>query len=169
MKLAKSFSLKELTRSQTAQRHGISNEPGNDEDGHQIIVNLTALCQKVLQPIRDKHGRVDVNSGLRVPKLNAIITGNPNSKSQHQYGLAADIECRDISNLELAKWISENLEVDQGILECWQKGDAIDKAPHYGRSGWVHVSYRPDGENRNKWMTASVVDGKMQYEDGINP
>ena len=167
LKLSKNFSLAEACKSQTAQRHGISNLPECTEDGHQVIVSLTALAQKVLQPIRDTHGRTDINSGLRVPALNVIITGNPDSKSQHQFGEACDIECPSISNIELARWIQQNLEVDQGILEMWVKGDKIDKAPHYGRSGWIHVSYKANGENRNKWMTASRQDGKVVYEDGI--
>jgi zinc D-Ala-D-Ala carboxypeptidase len=48
MKLTQHFSLSELTRSQTATRRGIDNQP-NDEQ----LANLVALCECVLQPIRD--------------------------------------------------------------------------------------------------------------------
>ena len=47
MKLSQNFSLKELTASQTAQRHGISNQPTDEH-----IENLKLLCENVLQPVR---------------------------------------------------------------------------------------------------------------------
>ena len=101
MKLTKNFSIKELTYSSTAKRMGLRNDPTEEH-----ISALTALCVKVLQPVREEHGIVTINSGLRVPELNRAITGNPNSKSQHQFGEAADFECiGGISNIGLAKWI----------------------------------------------------------------
>ena len=49
MKLSQNFSLRELTKSQTAERKGISNEPSEEH-----IENLKLLCTKILQPIRDE-------------------------------------------------------------------------------------------------------------------
>ena len=43
MKLTENFSLKEMTKSQTAERHGISNNPSED---HQE--NLKKLCDEIL-------------------------------------------------------------------------------------------------------------------------
>ena len=83
MKLSKNFSLKELTRSGTALRLGIDNSP-NDEQ----LVSLTALCCCILQPVREKFGRVMINSGLRVLDLNRAIKSGDNS--QHVFGQAAD-------------------------------------------------------------------------------
>jgi zinc D-Ala-D-Ala carboxypeptidase len=75
MKLTQNFSLSELTRSQTATRKGIVNQP-NDEQ----LANLVALCENVLQPIRDHFGTsVRISSGLRVPELNAAIGGSTTS------------------------------------------------------------------------------------------
>ena len=51
MKLTKNFSLAELTKSQTAERLGISNEPNTEQ-----IVRLTNLCENILQKVRDVHG-----------------------------------------------------------------------------------------------------------------
>ena len=106
MKLSKNFSLKELTRSQTAIRHGIINLPNQEQ-----LVCLTALTTAILQPIREVHGRVDINSGLRVLELNRKI-GSSDS-SQHVLGMAADLECPSIDNLKLAQWIEQNLKFDQ--------------------------------------------------------
>ena len=153
MKLSKNFSLKELTRSQTAMRHGIDNSPTLDQ-----LVCLTALTTAILQPIREVHGRVDINSGLRVLELNRKI-GSSDS-SQHVLGMAADLECPSIDNLQLAKWIEENLKFDQLILEFYEQGEPT--------SGWIHVSYNNQGENRGRVLTASRVDGKTQYTEGIH-
>lgn len=153
MKLSKNFSLKELTKSQTAMRNDIDNSPNTEQ-----IVNLTALCNCVLQPIRDEHGRVDINSGLRVLELNRKIGSSDNS--QHVLGMAADIECPDVDNFELAKWIQNNLDFDQLILEFYTAGKPT--------SGWVHVSYNRDGSNRKKAMTAVKNNGKTVYQEGLH-
>ena len=56
MKLSENFSLKELTKSQTAVRKGINNEPGTAD-----VENLIHLAETVLQPIRDHFGKaVDI-------------------------------------------------------------------------------------------------------------
>ena len=153
MKLSKNFSLKELTRSQTAIRHGIDNSPTLDQ-----LVCLTALTTAILQPIRDVHGRVNINSGLRVLELNRKIGSG--DTSQHILGQAADLECPSIVNLQLSKWIESNLKFDQLILEYYESGDPT--------SGWIHCSYNNTGANRGRVLTASRVDGKTQYTEGIH-
>ncbi len=100
--LSKNFSLKELTKSSTAIRLGIENVP-NDEQ----LINLTHLTINVLQPVRDQFGSTKINSGLRVLKLNRKVGSS--DTSQHIKGEAGDIECSSVSNLELAKWIRDNL------------------------------------------------------------
>ena len=51
MKLSNNFSLKELTTSQTAERKGINNNPNEDQ-----MNCLKALCENVLQKVRDHYG-----------------------------------------------------------------------------------------------------------------
>ena len=48
MELSKNFKLKELVASQIADRKGINNNPNEDQ-----INSLKALCENVLQPVRD--------------------------------------------------------------------------------------------------------------------
>ena len=151
MKLSKNFTLKELTKSSTAVRHGINNNPDKEQ-----MINLVVLTNCVLQPIRNAHGRVDVNSGLRVLELNRKI-GSGDS-SQHVQGMAADIEGPAISNMELAEWIRDNLEFDQLILEFYTPQDPT--------SGWVHVSYNKE-ENRKRVLRAVKNDGKTVYQEGL--
>ena len=150
MQLSKNFSLRELTRSQTAIRKGIKNEPDQEQ-----LMNLVALTVKILQPCRDKFGSVSINSGLRVLELNkAIGSGN---NSQHTKRQAADFEAYSISNTELAKWIKDNRCFDQLILEYPGKDP---------RDGWVHCSFNRLG-NRMEVLTAVKERGKTVYKKGL--
>ena len=59
MKLSANFSLSEMTKSQTATRKGIRNEPSTEH-----IENLIHLAESVLQPVRDHFGKsVMISSG----------------------------------------------------------------------------------------------------------
>ena len=67
MKLSKNFSLAELTKSQTAERMGLENNPSEDE-----TENLRILCERVLQPVRDHFNHtVTISSGFRNEILSA--------------------------------------------------------------------------------------------------
>jgi len=152
MQLSKSFSLNELTKSDTALRHDMDNTPPPE-----AIECLRALCDNVLQPVRDHFGKsVRVNSGYRHPDVNAKVGGS--KTSDHCKGMAADIEIAGVPNHELAQWIADNLEYRQIILEFYTRG-----VPD---SGWVHVSFNPD-DNKKQLLTATKVDGKTTYLNGL--
>ncbi len=151
MKLSKNFSLKELTRSQTAIRKGIDNNPNTEQ-----LVNLTVLVQMILQPCRDKFGTIALNSGLRVLALNRAIGSS--DRSSHVKGEAADFEAYSASNVLLAGWIKNNLDFDQLILE-YPGPDP--------RDGWVHCSYKKDGSNRKQILTAVKEGKKTVYKQGL--
>lgn len=124
------FSLEELTASETAERMGLDNSPGEAE-----VRNLFNLCVNILEPIRENYGvPFSPSSCFRSKALNEVCGGA--RSSQHVDGCAADIEVLGVDNLELARWIKGNLEYDQLILEHHTLGDPS--------SGWVHVSYRFD-------------------------
>ena len=53
MNLTRNFSLSELTKSDTAIRMDINNNPRAEQ-----IEKLKALCENILQPVRDHFGRV---------------------------------------------------------------------------------------------------------------
>ena len=150
MQLSKNFSLRELTRSQTAIRKGIKNEPDQEQ-----LMNLVALTVKILQPCRDKFGSISINSCLRVLELNRAIGSG--DKSQHCKGQASDFEAYSISNAELAEWIEGNRCFDQLILEYPGK---------YARDGGVHCSYNRMG-NRMQVLTAVKEKGKTVYKKGL--
>ena len=92
MKLSPNFSLKEMTASQTAIRKGINNNPSEDH-----MNALKALCENVLQKVRDHFGKlVTISSGYRSPDLCEAIGSSKNS--QHAKGQAADFEVFGLSN-----------------------------------------------------------------------
>jgi hypothetical protein len=152
MNLSANFSLKELTKSDTATRLGIDNTPDDE-----TIDNLKTLCEKVLQPVRDHFGKsVTINSGYRSPESNAAVGGS--KTSDHCKGMAADIEIAGVANADLAQYIMDNLEYSQLILEFYTQG--------IPDSGWVHVSYNPDRLIKQE-LTAVKVAGKTTYLNGL--
>ena len=153
MKLSKNFSLKELTRSQTADRKGIMNNPNEEQ-----IDKLQTLCEFILQPVRDHFKQVvSVSSGYRSEELCVAIGSSINS--QHAKGEAADFEITGLDNFELAEWIRDQIpEFDQLILEFYTDGDE--------NSGWIHCSYSREN-NRKSILTATKESGKTEYHQGL--
>jgi len=143
MELSRFFTLDEMTRSATAQSEGIPNDPGAAE-----IENLRALCNAVLDPLRESIGRpIRVTSGFRGPALNRRIGGASNS--QHVTGEAADIDSRGLSVLELFQRIIRlELPFDQVIYE--DKSAAVK---------WVHVSHA-SGRGRGQILRARFAPGR---------
>jgi putative chitinase len=153
MQLSPHFKLNEFTKSDTAIRKRIDNTPG---PAH--AKNLKLVCEKILEPVRNHFGKpVRINSGYRGPALNAAVGGS--SKSQHCNGQAVDFEIDGLPNPELAKWVSENCEFDQIILEFYDPKEGPN-------SGWVHASYA-EGANRKQKLTAVTEKGKTVYKPGF--
>jgi hypothetical protein len=148
MKLTAHFSLAEFTRSESAKRHGVSNEPTPEH-----LKNLIVLCEKVLEPIRMKFGPINISSGYRSKALNHYIGGSLNS--QHCEAKAADIDMDGMggaSNTEIFNYIKDSLDFDQLI---WEFGDN-------NKPDWVHVSYN-GAKNRKQVLRALKVNGKTAY------
>ncbi len=149
MQLSKHFKLEEFTKSMTATRKGISNEPGSGE-----IKNLENLCYEILEPLRAKYDLpITITSGYRSPALSEAIGSK--STSQHCKGMAADIEIATIPNIQIAYWLQNNVDFDQLILEFYNPDDPS--------GGWVHISFNEQGSNRKQVLT---YDGK-KFENGL--
>ena len=155
MKLTANITLDELTKSQTAERKGINNNPSPEQ-----IENLKALAINVLQPIRSQFNKpLIISSGFRCAELCIEIGSSVNSQhTAHDEAAAADFEIPGVDNRELARWIRDNLEVDQGILEFYKDGEPT--------SGWIHCSYSTD-QNRNQSLRAVREEGKVVYKPWI--
>ena len=125
--LTKHFQLSEFTRSATAQRRGLPNEPSDE-----VITNLRLLCEHVLEPLREHLGSpIHITSGYRQPAVNALVGGV--RRSQHMLGQAADFKVELTLMPEAYMYIRDYLPYDQLIME----------------PGWIHVSYR-HGHNRHQ-------------------
>lgn len=129
------FTIEELCHSVTARHRDIDNTPSPE-----VVRNLTALVDNILDPLRCAWGRpITVSSGYRSPILNGVIGGAP--CSQHITGHAADITAGDpADNRRLITMIRDmKLPYDQLIDER--------------NARWVHVSYDPA---RNRRMFFSM-------------
>jgi hypothetical protein len=149
MKLTAHFALAEFTRSESAKRHGVPNEPTPEH-----LQNLIVLCERVLEPIRIKFGPINISSGYRSKTLNHYIGGSLNS--QHCEAKACDIDMDgmgSVSNKEIFEYIKHELEFDQLINEF--------------NYGWVHVSYNL-GKNRRQILDALKVNNKTVYSNHKN-
>ena len=132
MKLSKNFTMEELCRSATAERHGIKNWPEAGDEEHRVRENLRYLCFDVLHPLRDfVGGPIVVISGYRTKEVNRLVGGVMNS--QHLTGEAADLRIESFNQgREWAEWIMDNCDFDQLLLE------------RNGKAVWLHVSARRD-------------------------
>jgi hypothetical protein len=147
--LSKYATLDECSRSVTASRLGIDNNPPLE-----VRDNLREICSKVFDPCREfVGGPLAIASGYRCPKLNKAVGGS--KTSEHMLGQALDIDCDTFggkTNAELFYFIKDNLDFNQLI---WEFG--TDKNPE-----WVHVSYSRLN-NKKKVIKATKVKGKTIY------
>lgn len=132
MNLTNNFTLNELIYSTTAEKNKIDNTPSQS-----VIKNLKALCENVLQPLRNNLGcPIVITSGFRCAVLNKRVGGASNS--QHLYGQAADLVVPQKNLKDVFNYIKSHLPYDQLLYEY----NKTDK--------WIHVSYRADGHNRKQ-------------------
>jgi hypothetical protein len=147
--LSKYATLDECSRSVTASRLGIDNNPPLE-----VRDNLREICSKVFDPCREfVGGPLAIASGYRSPKLNKAVGGS--KTSEHMLGQALDIDCDTFggkTNAELFHFIKDNLDFNQLI---WEFG--TDKNPE-----WIHVSYSRL-HNKKKVLKATKVKGKTIY------
>ena len=151
MKLSEHLDLAEVTRSDSAKRNGISNEPTPEH-----LENFKKLAINVFEPIRKHFGvPIHISSGYRSKALNTKIGGS--LTSQHCSGEAIDIDmdgsANGVTNKMVFDFIKANLNFDQLIWEFGTK-DAPD---------WVHVSFESTGKQRKQVLKAVKSAGKTSY------
>ena len=147
MRLSKNFVLREITRSNTAKRLGIENEPSKKD-----LQNLQILVTELLQPLRSGVGVIRISSGYRSPQLNKAIGGS--NKSQHSKGQAVDIqywENGEMNNKVIYDYVIDNaLDFDQMINEF--------------DFSWIHISFNPKGNRREVLEAYKDKKGKTKYK-----
>jgi len=127
---APNFTYGEFVKSDTAIRLGIDNTPTE-----QHWKCIEALAINVLQPVREKFGRIRITSGYRSVKLCKAIGSS--ASSNHARGQAADFEpySGNVSLVSIIEFIAEELDFRTAILE-------------YPPQGWVHCDYRIGGNSK---------------------
>lgn len=140
----------EVTRSDTAKRKGIDNSPTAEH-----LENLKVISEEVFDKVREYFGvPIFISSGYRSAALNKAIGGS--STSDHNLGRALDLDQdghgNGVTNMDVFKYIKDNLEFDQLIYEF-----GTDKNPD-----WVHVGYRK-GANRKQVLKAVREGSKTKY------
>ena len=142
----KYFTIKELTKSATAQRLGINNDPSIE-----VTQNLNALVEKILDPLRKAYGHpIIVTSGYRCERLNRAVGGA--ATSQHVKGQAADIRCT-------ADTRAGNKKLYDLIIKLGLPFDQLINEYDYD---WVHVSFSI--RNRRQKLAAIKIGGKTAYK-----
>lgn len=137
------FTVGEMLRSGTAVTMRIRNVPevvpaAGEASREEVMENLQALCACVLEPLRQRVGRVIVVGGYRCKALNEAVHGVPHS--QHLRGEAADIHITGMEMCRKYAAVLRETDFDQMILE---PQDSPVKR-------WIHVSHRRDGKNRHE-------------------
>lgn len=129
-KLSKYFTVGDLTQGGSRK---IQDNVGLRAD--EIFCNLKALCENVLDPLKEKYPNLRINSGLRLES----------TKSQHNTGQAVDISFPGLSRAELYDRVLEVQQLvphDQMLLEYLTPGG----------NGWIHISF-VQGKNRSMVFT----------------
>ena len=152
------FTLKQLTYSNTANRNNIDNTIRDEE----IIENLRALCNNIIDVIKARYTEVYGNvkflctSGYRCHELNKLVKGVSNS--QHTKGEAVDFVVteskHDLKHLFIFITRQKDVPFDQVIYEV--KKNSI----------WIHISHRRLKDN-NRGSKLLMNNGKYtEYTDG---
>lgn len=145
IQLSKNLMLSEVTRSESAKRRGINNQPTKEH-----LENLKYLAEKVFQPIRDHFGvPIRISSGYRSKELNKAIKGS--TTSFHSTGNALDIDNDNtsITNAQIFNFIKDNLDFTELINE-------FDYS-------WVHVAIVKGREKEKEILVATKRNGRDHY------
>ena len=141
----KYFSIQELTKSATAQRLGIKNDPSIE-----VCQHLTALVDNILDPLREAYGKpIIVSSGYRCEKLNRAVGGS--ATSQHVKGEAVDIR-------SVVDTPEENKKLFDLIVKLGLPYDQLINEYNYD---WVHVSFST--RHRRQKLMAIKTNGHTRY------
>ena len=137
---SKYFTINELTRSDTANRLKIDNEPKEEatkDNIKELMLFLDGVREGWTEECKDKgYGdpAIMVNSGYRSEALNKAVKGS--KTSEHMLGTAADIEPKNGRNKEFFEWM-------KAYLDDKQFSQLINEYPDKENNPkWIHISIR---------------------------
>jgi hypothetical protein len=180
MPMSKNFVLRELLRSNAAERdEQLKIEQENPPP--EIIDNLRYLVETALQPIRNRLGfPIRINSGYRCPLVNKLVGGS--ATSQHCRGEAADCELsprfitdsitvdirneirsrfQEITGKSMRPDVNENFYLFAFCCIHLDELD-VDQVIHeygegFGRPSWVHISASQRQDKRQILLVGSYT------------
>lgn len=141
---------------ETARKTGLPNLPLSLDSYHA----LRDLAEKVLDPVIDWYGSIELTYGFCSPELARQIPGRiAPSLDQHaahelnrsgkpicpRLGAAVDFLVQDEDMYEVARWVAANTPFDRLYI--------------YGRDQPIHVSYGPE-RKRDAWEMTKGADGR---------
>jgi hypothetical protein len=160
MRLTKNFTLSEFTKSNTALRLGINNEPTKEG-----VIKL-GLLAAFLQQIRDRIGPLRITSGYRSPQLSEAIGSSSNS--QHCRYEAVDLQFvkrGKMDNIQIYKAVIDlDLDYDQCILEFGNATEYIDPT----QPAWIHLSWKVTDNRRQTLVAYKDINNKTKYRPLTN-
>jgi hypothetical protein len=137
--LSPNFRLSTVSSGAIVSRHTVSPQHGLSRQD--IVCNLKALCEQVLEPIKKQYPSMIVTSGFRSPGHSKAV-----GISQHEKGQAADIQFSGLPReryFQIAQWIRDNVPFDQMLLEYKSTGTKLP---------WIHLTFNREG-SRNTFST----------------
>lgn len=151
MKISNFVSYSEVTKSNTAMRKGIENNPNAGQ-----LERIKTLATMIFDPLRAwVGGAVKINSAFRSEALNKAIGGSKTSQHCANNGAAFDIDDTfgHATNAQMFHYIKDMMSFDQLI---WEFGDDNNPA-------WVHVSYVSESKNRGEVLQAKKNSKNKTY------
>lgn len=135
----KYFRLADFLLSDTAEKHQIRNIP-SDEELVEVLNNINALVNNVLDPLRAMIGRpIIITSGYRSQQVNDLVGGS--KTSQHLSGKAADFHVQGYTPRQMDV-------VYQTIQMCYD----FDQLIFYPSKNIIHISWNGDKNRRESWV-----------------
>ena len=156
MNLSKHLTLKEATKSATAIKNGIDNQPTIAQ-----LEVLKAIAVNIFEPCRQYvGGPLAVTSGFRGEELNELIGGSLTSDHciSDDKTAALDLDCdvyKGKTNAQLFNYIRTTRDFKQLIYEFGDENNP----------DWVHVSYSTDPAlNKREVLLAKRQGSRTVYE-----
>ena len=149
--ISKNITFAEATKSQSAIRLGINNEPNKEQ-----IEAMKYVAENIFERVRAHFGNkpIAISSFFRNFATNKAVGGS--QTSQHCKGEAMDIDADTfggITNKEIFNYIKDNLDFDQLI---WEFGTN-------NNPDWVHVSLTKGLNKRQVLKAVKNEFGKVVY------
>ena len=150
--ISKNITFAEATKSQSAIRLGIKNEPNEEQ-----IEAMKYVAENIFERVRSHFGNkpIAISSFFRNFATNKAVGGS--QTSQHCKGEAMDIDADTfggITNKEIFNYIKDNLDFDQLI---WEFGTN-------NNPDWVHVSLTKGLNKRQVLKAAKDANGRTFYK-----